>query len=221
MDCGIDTLTQIKQQHVKNYKNAILELIKNNTNVLFDEDIKMLIAKPPLDSMDIIKTKFLELAKKNNIVLNTDSLTESIDKYRIDLLDFSNGIKEDRIKYLSDIVNKQDLSDENSLIKLNKKDFLIINKKIKKEIKDKLNIYIEKNIVNNVNMIFTSDIDDLTSNKFITELKKYFTGKYVKQMLENIDFKILVKDTTLINLIKEQGERYIFTKKNSYIFKEQ
>lgn len=221
MDCGIDTLTQIKQQHVKNYKNAILELIKNNTNVLFDEDIKMLIAKPPLDSMDIIKTKFLELAKKNNIVLNTDSLTESIDKYRIDLLEFSNGIKEERIKYLSDIVNKQDLSDENSLIKLNKKDFLIINKKIKKEIKDKLNIYIEKNIVNNVNMIFTSDIDDLTSNKFITELKKYFTGKYVKQMLENIDFKILVKDTTLINLIKEQGERYIFTKKNSYIFKEQ
>ena len=207
MDCGIDTLTQIKQQHVKNYKNAILELIKNNTNVLFDEDIKMLIAKPPLDSMDIIKTKFLELAKKNNIVLNTDSLTESIDKYRIDLLEFSNGIKEERIKYLSDIVNK--------------KDFLIINKKIKKEIKDKLNIYIEKNIVNNVNMIFTSDIDDLTSNKFITELKKYFTGKYVKQMLENIDFKILVKDTTLINLIKEQGERYIFTKKNSYIFKEQ
>ena len=196
MDCGIDTLTQIKQQHVKNYKNAILELIKNNTNVLFDEDIKMLIAKPPLDSMDIIKTKFLELAKKNNIVLNTDSLTESIDKNRIDLLDFSNGIKEDRIKYLSDIVNKQDLSDKNSLIKLNKKDLLIINKKIKKEIKDKLNIYIEKNIVNNVNMIFTSDIDDLTSNKFITELKKYFIGKYVKQ-------------------------RYIFTKKNSYIFKEQ
>ena len=29
--------------------------------------------------------------------------------------------------------------------------------------------------------------------------------------------KILVKDTTLINGVKEQGERYIFTKTNSRI----
>ena len=44
--------------------------------------------------------------------------------------------------------------------------------------------------------------------------------KYPKQILENIELKILVKDTTLINGIKEQGERYLFTNNNSYIFKE-
>ena len=34
-------------------------------------------------------------------------------------------------------------------------------------------------------------------------------------MLENIDIKILVKDTTLINGAKEQAERYLFTLNNS------
>ena len=38
------------------------------------------------------------------------------------------------------------------------------------------------------------------------------------QLLENIDFKILVKDTILINSFKEQSDRYLFTLENSRIF---
>ena len=40
----------------------------------------------------------------------------------------------------------------------------------------------------------------------------------LKQLLENIDIKILVKDTTLINSSKEQAERYLFTINNSRLF---
>ena len=75
-----DTLKKFKEQHFNNYKLAILETIKNNTNVLIDEDMMSLIKKPPLDSMDVIKTKFLDLAKKNKIVLNTEKLDKMMDK---------------------------------------------------------------------------------------------------------------------------------------------
>ena len=53
-----EELKKIKIQHIDNYKKAILENIKNNTNVLVDEDIKSLLKTPPLDSMDLIKAKF-------------------------------------------------------------------------------------------------------------------------------------------------------------------
>ena len=46
---------------------------------------------------------------------------------------------------------------------------------------------------------------------------KFLQTTYIKQLLESVDFKIIVKDTTLINRVKEQGERYLFTKKNSYL----
>ena len=49
-----EELKKIKIQHIDNYKKAILENIKNNTNALVDEDIKSLLKTPPLDSMDLI-----------------------------------------------------------------------------------------------------------------------------------------------------------------------
>ena len=42
----------------------MLEIVNNNTNSLIDNDIIFFDKKPPLDSMDQIKTKFLALAKK-------------------------------------------------------------------------------------------------------------------------------------------------------------
>ena len=216
----IDTLDEFKKQHRENYKNAIIELIKNNTNVLFDEDIKTLVAKPPLDSMDVIKVKFLELAKKNDIILDTLDLTRLIDNYRNNLLKWIPTLKDERIDPLVNIISNYKLENDNDLIKLNKKDFVDINRKLKKKLKEKIIDEIDKKIVNSVNSIFTKNISADIKDKFVPEMKKFLTGKYLKQLLESIDFKVLVKDTTLINLIKEQGERYIFTRKNSYIFKE-
>ena len=49
-------------------------------------------------------------------------------------------------------------------------------------------------------------------------MTKKFKKILAMLMAENIDFKILVKDTTLINGLKEQAERYVFTKNNSRLF---
>lgn len=214
-----DTLDEFKKQHVDNYKKAVIELIKNNTRVLFDEDINSLIKKPPLDSMDIIKSTFLDLAKKNGIVLNTNNLTAIIDDYREELTKFNENLKQERTAYLVEIVSKYNLVNDLDVIKFNKKDFIEINKLLKKKTKVEYASIINKKIVNNVNSIFTNDVSDDIRKRFVSESEKFLLGKYHKQLLENIDFKVLVKDTTLINLVKEQGERYIFTKKNSYIFK--
>lgn len=48
---------------------------------------------------------------------------------------------------------------------------------------------------------------------------KFVSSTFLKQLLESIDFKVIVKDTTLINGVREQGERYLFTKMNSYLLK--
>ena len=60
----MNDIEKIKTEHVENYKKALIETINNNTNALFDEDIASLLKTPPLDSMDVIKSKFLDLAKK-------------------------------------------------------------------------------------------------------------------------------------------------------------
>ena len=60
------------------------------------------------------------------------------------------------------------------------------------------------------------DVD--IKKKIVTEVTKFVNGSYQKQLLENVDFKVLVKDTILMNGTKEQNERYLFTLNNSRIF---
>ena len=95
-----------------------------------------------------------------------------------------------------------------------------MNRKLKKDMKMKVKEVIDKNIVNNVNQLFTKDLDEKTITTVSTEMIKFVQNTYIKQLLEGIDFKIIVKDTTLMNGVREQGERYLFTKMNSYLLKE-
>ena len=74
-----ETIEDFKQKHFENYKNAVLETLKNNTISLFDDDVLFLLKKPPLDSMDVIKSKFLDLAKKQKIILDDIKLNKIID----------------------------------------------------------------------------------------------------------------------------------------------
>lgn len=215
-----DTLEDFKKQHLDNYKNAVVEILKNNSTILIDEDIMSLLKKPPLDSMDVIKCKFLDLAKKQKIILNTEELDKLIELYRNDVILFVASLKSNRISELTKIVNEFDPKKENDIIKFNKKDFTSLNKNIRKEIKTAVNESIEKNIVNNVNSVFTKDVDDIKRAKIITDVSKFLTNTYQKQLLESVDIKVLVKDTTLINGVREQGERYLFTKMNSYLLNE-
>lgn len=213
-----DTLKKFKEQHLENYKSAILETIKNNTNVLVDEDIMSLVKKPPLDSMDVIKSKFLDVAKKNKVVLDTESLDKMMNKYRKDLLKVCDVVRNVRLDVLNDVVKNYVIKKDTDVIKIRKKDLEVANKKIKKILKDHLIDTIEKDIIKNINNIFGSVEDDAKLKKINEDIKKVVNGSYQRQLLENADIKILVKDTTLINGVKEQSDRYIFTLENSRLY---
>lgn len=208
----------LKDNHVSNYRKALVETINNNTNALFDEDISSLIKKPPLDSMDLIKSKFLDLAKKNKIVLNADVLTGMVDRYRDKCLDAFDKLKDIRIAELSKIVNNYSLEKDTDVIKINKKDFNLVNKKIKSEMKGIIKLNLSQEIITKIDGLFSENIDPSIVKKITGDVSKYINGNYQRQLLENIDFKILVKDTILINSFKEQSERYLFTLENSRIF---
>ena len=214
-----DALKKFKEQHFNNYKLAILETIKNNTNVLIDEDMMSLIKKPPLDSMDVIKTKFLDLAKKNKIVLNTEKLDKMMDKYRKSLSKCCEDIRKIRLDFLNDLVNDYKFEKDTDIVKIRKKDLEIVNKKIKKLLKDNLKDTLDNEIVCKIGLIFNDICDDVKLKKINDDIVKFVNGSYQRQILENIDFKILVKDTTLINGVKEQSERYLFTLENSRLYK--
>lgn len=215
----VDTLEEFKRQHFENYRNAILENIRNNTTVLLEEDIMSLLKKPPLDSMDVIKTKFLDLAKRNKIVLNTGELDKMLDLYRKSVVTCCEKIKKIRIDELSEIVLGVAFEKESDVIKLNKKDFTPINKKTKKIFKDQVKKSVDEKIVKNVNKAFTDGISEEKQKKITGEFVKFVSGEYQRQLLENVDIKVLVKDMTLMNGIKEQAERHVFTLENSRIFK--
>ena len=212
-----DSLKQLKRQHIDNYKNAIIDIITNNTNVLVDEDIMSLLRKPPLDSMDLIKSKFLDLAKKNSTILNTEELSNLLDNYRDKLMKEMASIKVIRIKELTKSIDDIKYED-NDVFKLNKKDFVKVDKDIKKILKDQLNNSFDKYILKNINKVFSNDIDSNIMNNIVSNITKFINGPYQRQLLENFDIKVLVKNTTLINNIKEHNERYLFTINNSRIF---
>ena len=213
------TKDEIKLHHIDSYKSTIIEMIKNNTNSLVDDDIMSLIRKPPLDSMDLIQNKFLSLAKKNKVILNSEELNRKIKEYRNQVMKVSENLKKIRIEELSKKVNNTKLKD-NEIIKINKKDLSNVNKEMKKLIKEKVSSSIEKEILANVNSIFTKEVDSNIKEKIIVEITKYLKKNYLNQLIESIDIKILVKDTTLINNSKEQAERYLFTLSNSRLLNE-
>ena len=212
----MNSIEELKKQHVEGYKNAIIEIIKNNTRVLVEEDILSLIKKPPLDSMDQIRIKFLDLAKRNKIVLITDNLDKMIDKYRTDLEKKVLCLEEYRVEQLLKSVvvdtNKMDVT-----IKYCKKDFTMIDKYINNTVKDGISEFFISDIESKIDLLF-DDIDDSIKNKFVKEITKYFKTTYKKQLLENIEIKVLVKNTTLMNGVNEQSERYLFTISNSRLF---
>lgn len=215
----MNDLEELKKQHLDNYRNAVIEIVKNNTNALVDDDIDSLINVPPLDSMDQIKNKFLAVAKKEKAVLETEKMNQMVLDFRKALIKKMDGIKKLRTEELISNLNKIVL--QNDIIKITKKDLNLINKKIRRNIKEILNELVSKYLINNIGIVYTKVDDETKKAKMIQEMTKFLNsrGQYQKQLLENIDFKLLVKDTTLINGVKEQTDRYLFTKSNSHLFK--
>lgn len=207
-------LEELQKQHYNNYVEAVKETVKANTKSLLENDINPLFKTPPLDSMDQIKNKFLVTAKKEKLILNNEELNKVLENFRKNISSNITKIVDVRNK---EIINS--LVKEKNNIKLLKADINKIDKKIKKIIKEELDLCVNKYIISKLKKIF-DDKDNI--EKILKEMEKYFNsrGIYQKQLLESIDFKLLVKDTILINGIKEQTERYQFTLNNSRIFNE-
>ena len=208
---------QLKKQHFDSYRQAVLDNIENNTNVLLDEDIMSLIKKPPLDSMDLIKSKFLSIAKKNKTVIKGEEIDKCLDKYRKDVISLFDSIKKDRIKALSTNIKKAKFKDDSTTISLLKKDFASFNRKNRKELRDSIILFLDQNVIKNLDRIFV-DNDINNYDKVKKEMIKFLKNNYVKQLLDNIDIKVLIKDATLMNNVRELSERYTFTLLNSKLF---
>ena len=176
-----------------------------------------LIKEPPLDSMDVIKSKFLSVAKKENIVVKTDDMNKIVDLYRNSIKEEFSFFRKTRIEELSKNISSFNGEKDYEVIKITKKQLSDINRKINIHLKKVLGDCIDRLLVNKLDQIFISELDEDQTKNIYRELSKYFKSNYKKQLIENINFKMLVKDTTLINGIKEQGERYIFTKNHSRI----
>ena len=95
-----------------------------------------------------------------------------------------------------------------------------INKEIKKIVKMSLNNNINNKLLIEIADIYDDQIDEKVKESIMKLFSKYMKTTYIKQLNENISIKILVKDRTLLSLVAEQGERYLFTKANSHIFDE-
>lgn len=210
------TIEELKKQHFDSYKETLLSVIENNTNILVNEDIKSLIKKPPLDSMDVLKKKLLDLSKKNGIVLNTSELSKLLDNYRNSLNDICEKIREERISVLNKKVKSFKYKD-GEVLYFYKKDFIALDKLLKKILKENMNNSYQTVFMKDIDKIF-DDIDESLKNSIKSDITKFISKNYQKQILDSFDIKVLVKDTILINSINEHNDRYIFKLNNSRLF---
>lgn len=214
----MNNVLELQKQHYDNYVEAVKETVKANTLSLLENDINPLFKTPPLDSMDQIKSKFLLVAKKEKIILETDNLNKLLNNFRKNIEISLNKIVDIRN---NDIIDSfKDLIKEEKILKVTKTQMNNSSKKIKKIIRDELDNCIKKYIIDKINTVFSKE--EKGKDKSVNEIKKFLDSKgiYQKQVLESIDFKLLVKDTILINGVKEQTDRYNFTLNNSRIFNE-
>ena len=136
-----------------------------------------------------------------------------LDDYRKKVIkEFDDFIKT-RTTFYTNLVTNIKRENDSTTIKILKKDLSNYNKKMKKDIKKIIEDNTDSLIIKKAVNIFK--IDDPKIN---SDLNKFINKTYLKQLLENVDIKILVKDATLINSIKEQTERYQFTLNNSHLF---
>ena len=139
-----------------------------------------------------------------------------MDDYRNSLSKVIEEIQKERISVLNKKVNSFKYK-ENEVLEFYKKDFISLDKDLKKILKDNMNSSYEK-ISKNIDKIFDKKIDDSIKTKIIDDIEKFINKNYQKKIMDSFDIKVLVKDTILINSINEQNERYIFVLNNSRLF---
>ena len=203
----------ILKQHKQILMTAGLELATNNTNSLIEDDIINGVIEVPLEAMDTVKQRVLNIAKHNNLILNSDKFNEVLISYKEELKKEFRNIFKKRIKLIEDNYSKFDDDKPMDLVKNLKKELVKFNKEAKKEEKQVLTSLVKEKIISNLDLIVKED-----NTTFKKDATKFLQTTYVKQILETVDMKILVKDTILLNSLKEQIERFVFTMENSHLF---
>lgn len=203
----------ILKQHKQILMTAGLELATNNTNSLIEDDIINGVIEVPLEAMDTVKQRVLNIAKHNNLILNSDKFNEVLTCYKEELKKQFRNIFKKRIKLIEDNYSKFDDDKPMDLVKNLKKELVKFNKEAKKEEKQILTSLVKEKIISNLDLIVKDD-----NTTFKKDATKFLQTTYVKQILETVDMKILVKDTILLNSLKEQIERFVFTMENSHLF---
>ena len=99
---------------------------------------------------------------------------------------------------------------QTDIIKFPKKEFARINRKIKKEAKKKI-ADCNQILIKGLPMLFKENTESVDKDHVVVAMSKYLTSTYSKDLIENMELKLVIKDTTLINSLLEQGERYLFT----------
>lgn len=203
----------ILKQHKQILMTAGLELATNNTNSLIEDDIINGVIEVPLEAMDTVKQRVLNIAKHNNLILNSDKFNEVLTSYKEELKKEFRNIFKKRIKLIEDNYSKFDDDKPMDLVKNLKKELVKFNKESKKEEKQIITSLVKEKIISNLDLIVKDD-----NTTFKKDATKFLQTTYVKQILETVDMKILVKDTILLNSLKEQIERFVFTMENSHLF---
>lgn len=203
----------ILKQHKQILMTAGLELATNNTNSLIEDDIINGVIEVPLEAMDTVKQRVLNIAKHNNLILNSDKFNEVLISYKEEIKKKLRNIFKKRIKLIEDNYSKFDDDKPMDLVKNLKKELVKFNKEAKKEEKQVLTSLVKEKIISNLDLIVKDD-----NTTFKKDATKFLQTTYVKQILETVDMKILVKDTILLNSLKEQIERFVFTMENSHLF---
>ena len=203
----------ILKQHKQILMTAGLELATNNTNSLIEDDIINGVIEVPLEAMDTVKQRVLNIAKNNSLVLDSDKFNEVLISYKEKLKKEFRNIFKKRIKLIEDNYSKFNDDKPMELVKNLKKELVKFNKEAKKEEKQVLTSLVKEKIISNLDLIVKED-----NTTFKKDATKFLQTTYVKQIIETIDMKILVKDTILLNSLKEQIERFVFTMENSHLF---
>ena len=148
------------------------------------------------------------------MIINTEQLDKTLDEYRNSMQKKIITLKKYREEYLIKDIRLKAKNTKDGTLKILKKDLTLLDKNLKKEIKTKIEDEMQKLIISIPSFYQTNEIDD----KLEKSLIKYFKVTYPKLLMEIIDMKLIVKNTTLINGVNEQTEHYIFTKENSHLF---
>jgi len=213
-----------KLQHLNSYKHAILELIQNNTNRFVQDDVIPLFSRPPLDSMDVIKVKFLSLAKEHQFILDTEVLEKLLDQYRSHMLKQIESLADMRKEEYQNIVSSFQDEKKNATIHLSSKKVKEVSKEFIHDFQKMLETSVKDLLLSKcsscISKTKSSSISSLEETVY-QECRLFFEEKYVKQMISTLSLKLSFRDHVLINAIKEQTDRYLFTKKNSYLLKEE